>query len=135
VRRRAAPALPIVLLVERSDSLRDLLGTLLAEEGYHVLGAATRQAVFEQLRGAPRIDLVIADCGMPGMPAWDIVQEATWRHPGVACVRLVESRADALPVYGLDAATEAVLQRPISLAHLLAAMQRLLAGRAGRGLA
>jgi CheY-like chemotaxis protein len=48
-RRRRPPDLPTILLAEKNDSLRQLLGRLLAEEGYRVLGAGTRQAVLEQL--------------------------------------------------------------------------------------
>jgi DNA-binding response OmpR family regulator len=126
-RRARAPDLPTILLAEKSDSLRHLLGKLLAEEGYRVLGAGTRRAVLEQLRNAPRIDLVIADGGIRGMPVWDVVQETTWLRPGVPFVRLIEERTDALPAYGVGPSSEALLQKPVTIIALLAAIERLLA--------
>jgi len=125
-RRARSPDLPTILFAEQSASLRELLAKLLAEEGYRVLGAATRAEVLEHLRAAPRIDLVIADVGLRGMPGWDVVQETAWRRPGVPCVRLIESRADALPVYGVDPAGQAVLQRPVTIVDLLVAIDSLL---------
>jgi DNA-binding response OmpR family regulator len=126
--RARAPDLTTILLAERHDSLRDVLTRLLAEEGFWVLAADTRHSFLRQLRDAPRIDLVIADRGLRGMPAWDIVQESVWRRPGVRCVRLVESRADALPIYGLDASAESVLQTPVTIVQLLVAIDGLLRG-------
>ena len=125
-RRDRPPDLPTILLAEGNDSLRRLLGRLLAEQGYRVLGAGTRQAVVEQLRVAPRIDLVIADRGIRGLPVWDIVHEANERHPGVPCIRLIEERTDALPVYGVEPGTEALLQRPVTIVALLVAIEGLL---------
>lgn len=124
--RARTPDLPTILLAERHDSLRDVLTRLLAEEGFRVLAADTRHAFLAQIRDASRIDLVIADRGLRGMPAWDIVQEAVWRRPGVRCVRLVEGRADALPIYGLDASAECILQTPVTIIQLLVAIESLL---------
>jgi hypothetical protein len=62
------------------------------------------------------------------MPAWDNVQEAASRRPGIRCVRLVESRADALPIYGIDASAEAILQTPVTIIQLLVAIDGLLRG-------
>jgi len=125
-RRRRPPDLPTILLAEANDSLRLLLGKLLAEQGYRVLAAGTRQEVLEQLRVAPRIDLVIADWGIRGMPVWDIVQETTWRRPGMPFIRLIEERTDALPVYGVDPTAEVLLQRPVTIIALLVAIEDLL---------
>jgi hypothetical protein len=41
-------------------------------------------------------------------------------------VRLIDSRADALPVYGVDPAGEAMLQRPVTIVDLLTAIEGLL---------
>lgn len=124
--RARAPDLPTILLAERHDSLSEVLTRLLAEEGFYVLAADTRHRFLMQLRDATRIDIVIADRGLRGMPAWDIVQEATWRRPGVRCVRLVESRAEALPIYGIDPSAERILQTPVTIVQLLMAIEALL---------
>ena len=125
-RRARPPDRPTILLAEQNSSLRELLSRLLAEEGYRVVGAATRAEVLDRLRTVGRLDLVIADVGLRGMPSWDVVQETAWRRPGVPCVRLIESRADALPVYGVDPAGEAMLQRPVTIVDLLIAIEGLL---------
>ena len=42
-------------------------------------------------------------------------------------IRLIEERTDALPVYGVEPGTEALLQRPVTIIALLAAIEDLLA--------
>ena len=128
MRTEAGPKdLPTVLLAEKDESPRRLFGVLLAEEGYRVIGVGTRAEVLELLRTTPRLDLVIADRGLPGMPAWDIVQETAWCRPGVPCVRLVESPSDAQPAHGANSPVEAMLQRPVTIVDLLVTMESLLA--------
>jgi DNA-binding response OmpR family regulator len=131
--RGVLPILPTVLLAERDASVCRLLGELLGEAGYCVLKAGTRQEVFEHLRSARRIDIVVADTGLRGMPGWDIAQETHWRRPGVPVVRLIESAADALPVYGMDLSSTVLLQKPFTILELRAVMDRLLSHAVEQG--
>ncbi len=134
MKTRAAPAtLPTILLVEKDPSICRLLGELLGEARYCVLKAGTRQEVFDHLRSPQWIDVVVADTGVRGMPGWDIAQETHWRRPGVPVVRLIESAADALPVYGMDQSSTVLLQKPFTIVELLTVMDRLLSEVPERG--
>jgi DNA-binding response OmpR family regulator len=111
-------ALPTVLLVERNASLRRLLDELLTEAGYRVLEAGSRPAVIGYLREAVRLDVVVTDTGL-ALPGWEVVQEASGLRPGVPVVRLIESAADALPIYGEDPSTMILIQKPFAITELL----------------
>jgi DNA-binding response OmpR family regulator len=115
---------PVVLLVERHDSLRRLLYELLTEAGYRVLQAGSRPALLGQLREATRVDVVVTDTGLR-LPGWEVVQEASGAWPGVPVVRLVGSAADAVPVYGEDPATMTLVTKPFVITDLLEVLDRL----------
>ena len=114
-----------VLLVERNDSLRRLLRELLTEAGYTVLEAGSRPAVIGHLREALRLDVIVTDTGL-ALPGWEVVQEASRLRPGVPVVRLIESVADACPVYGEDASTMLLVQKPFAITELLDVLDDLL---------
>ena len=114
-----------VLLVERNDSLRRLLHELLTEAGYTVLVAGSRPAVIGHLREALRLDVIVTDTGL-ALPGWEVVQEASRLRPGVPVVRLIESVADACPVYGEDLSTMLLVQKPFAITELLDVLDDLL---------
>ena len=55
-----------VLVVDDEESIRHMLSTVLAREGYHVRSAASAALALEELAKAPGTDLVITDVRMPG---------------------------------------------------------------------
>ena len=122
---------PVVLLVERHNSLRQLLDELLTEAGYRVLEAGSRPALLGQLREATRVDVIVTDTGLR-LPGWEVVQEATGAWPGVPVVRLVGSAADAVPVYGEDPSTMTLVTKPFVITELLEVLDRLVPTRQPR---
>jgi len=122
---------PVVLLVERHNSLRHLLDELLTEAGYRVLEAGSRPALLGQLREATRVDVIVTDTGLR-LPGWEVVQEATGAWPGVPVVRLVGSAADAVPVYGEDPSTMTLVTKPFVITELLEVLDRLVPTRQPR---
>ncbi len=63
-----------VLLVEDDENFRALLETVLADEGYRVLTAATARLGLEILQREP-VALVISDMKMPGMSGMELFEE------------------------------------------------------------
>lgn len=61
-------SLPLVLVVEDDDTIRDLLILLLVEEqSYHVLSASSGERALQMLASSPRPDLLLLDYMLPGM--------------------------------------------------------------------
>jgi hypothetical protein len=112
---QAAVDAPVVLLVEKHDSLRQLLDELLTEAGYRVLEAGSRRALQGQLREATRVDVIVTDTGLR-LPGWEVVQEATGAWPGV-------------PVYGEDPSTMTLVTKPFVITELLDVLDRLVPTR------
>jgi CheY-like chemotaxis protein len=115
---------PVVLLVERNDSLRRLLDELLTEAGYRVLEVGSRPALLGQLREATRVDVIVTDTGLR-LPGWEVVQEVTAVWPRVPVVRLIGSAADAAPIYGEDPSTMTLVGKPFVITELLDVLDRL----------
>jgi len=120
-----------ILLAEENAPLREVLSGLLAEAGHRVIAVGGAQALIEQLRAPIRIDVLITDTrirGLPGwqcMPAWEVIQEATWRRPGIPVLQLIDSRADAMPRCSGGAGPVRLLQKPFSVTALLEAITAL----------
>ncbi len=121
-----APAAPLVLVVDDSDDMRQLLREVLASQGYEVLTAGSSgRALTLMTRRVP--DLVITDLMMPGMSGFSL-RSLMLRRPQLAGVPVIVLSAYwARPGETLDAV--AVLTKPINLDRLLEAVERGLAGR------
>ncbi|MBI2930695.1 MAG: response regulator [Planctomycetes bacterium] len=118
---RGAKRQAAVLLVEDDDDIREILGTVLREEGYRVLEAGNGREALGFLRGGERIGLILLDLLMPVMNGWEL---------------LAEQQADeglrGIPVVTMTAGGEAAraspqtecLMKPISLDRVLDAVRR-----------
>lgn len=56
----------VLLVVEDSDTLRDVLEVALAISGYRVVCAGSAEEAVEIARGTPGLDLAIVDVTLPG---------------------------------------------------------------------
>jgi|SRR5882724_270672 len=126
-----------ILLAEENAALREVLTRLLGEAGHRVLAVGAAEAFIEQLRSPIRIDLLITDTrirGKPGwqvMPAWEVMQEATSRRPGIPVLQFIGSRADVVPKCWGGAGPVRLLQKPFSVTALLEAITALVPKRGG----
>jgi DNA-binding response OmpR family regulator len=125
--RDASTPIPTILLAEGNQSLRRWLGVLLSEAGYRVIQAGTGPDVLRLLRGRTPIDLLITNSRVGKVPGWEIAQYTSQLRPGVRMVRLIESRADGVPIYGADPDTFVLLQKPFTITELVDAVRTLLA--------
>jgi DNA-binding response OmpR family regulator len=125
--RDASTPIPTILLAEENQSLRRWLGVLLSEAGYRVIRAGTGPDVLRLLRGRTPIDLLITNSRVGKVPGWEIAQYTSKLRPSVRMVRLIESQADAVPIYGADPATIVLLQKPFTITELVDVVRTLLA--------
>jgi len=71
------PTLPLgaILLVEDEDAVREVIETVLREEGYEVLSARHGSEALEVLRRGFRPCIIILDLMMPVMDGWQFRSE------------------------------------------------------------
>jgi len=123
--RRGSDQRRTILVASPSPSLRHILAELLDDAGNRVLAIDAAPALIAHLRDSSRIDLVITDTrigGMPGwhvMAAWEVVQEVKARRPGTLILQLIDSRADAVANLGSPENPVTVLQKPVLVTELL----------------
>ena len=114
----------LVLVVEDDPVTREILGTLLRQEGYAVEEAADRREALARLRGGPRPAGIVLDLMMPRMDGRAFRAEQR-RDRDLAGIPVVvcsgEPYADQ-EAEGLGAS--AWVQKPIDFAALLQALWR-----------
>ncbi|NID05607.1 response regulator [Luteibacter jiangsuensis] len=69
-----------ILLVEDTDSLRQLVAEVLTEAGYVCTATGDTHQALRMLRGDDPVDLLLTDIGMPGMDGRELAEAArAWR--------------------------------------------------------
>lgn len=108
-----------VLVVEDDDAIRDLICTLLRDEGYHVDEAAGGDEALAYVRRGGRPALMLLDLVMVDTDGWQVIAELA-ASPELA----------AIPVVAMSAVSETwraevrprvsdVLEKPLDLKRLL----------------
>jgi len=110
-------------LAEDDPTIAEPLARALSREGYDVQVQGTGQGAID---GAPGVDLVLLDLGLPDMDGLDVAR--TIRSQGVTTpVLVLTARADEVDlVVGLDAGADDYVTKPFRLAELLARVRALL---------
>jgi PAS domain S-box-containing protein len=123
-----------VLLVEDADDVRALLRAVLERAGYAVLDAKGGQGALLLFSHHPvPIDLLLTDVVMPGISGVELAEQLGRAHAGLRVVLMSGYMDDALERHGVTLATTPVLQKPFSLAELLAAVRTALDHAPGGG--
>jgi len=117
----AAP--PTILLVDDDPAVRQMVGRVLREEGYRVLGAANGAQALD-LAESHRIKLALLDLSMPGQGGWDVFERLTTRDPLLAVI-IITARPQQL-FTSLAAGVGALLEKPLDFPTLLATVKDLL---------
>jgi len=117
-----------ILVVDDQPEVRDILKTLLEQEGYDVVQASDGKDALRQHSETPA-DLVIADLVMPGMNGLDMISEFRDRHAGVKIIAMsgahqymVDKNLESSRINGADRA----FKKPFDLDQLLSAISDLL---------
>ncbi len=97
-----------ILIVEDADDLRAIMGELLEEEGYEVIGAENGREALDRLASTePLPRLILLDLMMPQMDGYEFRAEQR-KHPRLSAIPVLlmtargelDARADELGVSG-----------------------------------
>lgn len=115
-----------ILVVEDEAAIRDMLRLALGIEGYTVFSAANGREAIEMLARVPRPDLILLDLMMPVMDGWEFVDalEANQALANIPIVVLTAFSKSAKPIKA-----QKILQKPVDLAYLYAAIGEVIGNR------
>ncbi len=104
-----------ILVAEDEDSVRALIGSVLAEAGYHVLAARDGREALERFREAGgTVGLLLTDVIMPGMNGRELADRLAKQAPGLRVLFISGYTDDAIGRHGvLDGSTH-FLPKPFS---------------------
>ena len=127
---RAEEAGDVVLLVEDEDGLRQMVAEWLRDGGYRVLEAPDGAAALRLLHGGSRVDVLVANVGLPGgLDGRQVADTARGRRPGLP-VLFMTGYAEA----GAAGPGAEAISKPFSLDVLAERIGAALeAARRGRG--
>jgi two-component system, cell cycle sensor histidine kinase and response regulator CckA len=74
---------PVVLLVEDDDQVRAFVKTLLMNEGYKVVEAATGEEGLRMAEKTGHVDLLLADMLLPELSGSDLAEQLLAQRPGL----------------------------------------------------
>jgi signal transduction histidine kinase/CheY-like chemotaxis protein len=116
-----------VLLVEDDESVRDFVGFVLRQQGYHVLEAEDGPHALETAEAHPGpIDLLISDLVMPHMGGFEVAQALVRSRPALRVLHMSGYSGDAVTGGG------AFLPKPFSREALLESVTQILPTRGRR---
>jgi CheY-like chemotaxis protein len=119
---------PMVLMVVDDDlNASEMERAILEPAGYEVLRASSGRDVISRLEAGTAIDLLIADLNMPGMDGAEMVRRIRRTRPRLKVLYVtgfIDSLKDVRPL----GATEAFLEKPITVDRLREAVSMLLYG-------
>jgi CheY-like chemotaxis protein len=111
-----------ILIVDDDTDVREVLGELLADEGYETRMCPNGRAALDMLRGGARPRLILLDLMMPVMDGWQFraeqLRDAALRN--IPVVVMTASRG----VNREDLGDAEVLQKPVGLGDILEAVAR-----------
>jgi two-component system cell cycle sensor histidine kinase/response regulator CckA len=118
-----------VLLVEDSDALRKLAGSLLEQNGYYVLSAASGAEALELAQRRPgRIHLLLTDVIMPGMNGKVLADHLVPLRAGLKVLFMSGYTRSAIADHGALESGTHLLQKPFSEEALLEKVREVLDG-------
>jgi len=115
---------PAVLLVEDEPTLSHVLARILTEEGFDVTQCDSGLDALDFVRGSEsRIDLVISDVGLPGLRGDRLAAELLKVRPTMPILLMTGYSEVVAPGNKEALGVAGVLQKPITIEVLLAAVR------------
>lgn len=116
-----------ILIVEDKPNSRELLRTVLEQQGYAVLEAGDGEQAIKIIREKP-LDLVLMDLQIPARNGYDVLKEIR-SDPKMAGLPVVAVTANAMPEDQekvMAAGFTGYISKPVALARLREEVNRLL---------
>ena len=120
-----------ILVIDDSESVRQLLAFSLKENGYDVVEADNGKTALSKLSGA-KINLIICDVNMPEMDGIAFVKalkndEAYAAHKFTPVIMLTTESGEDKKAEGKEAGVKAWMVKPFTPDRLISAVQKLMA--------
>src|SRR5262249_30777318 len=120
-----------VLVIEDEDILRLAVSKMLRRRGFFVIEAGDGRAGLDLLRCNEKIDVVLLDLTMPGVPGREVLEELQRVRPGVKVI--------VTTAYSQDSAVTALkgqqpwlyIRKPYRISELVQSLQNALSAQAG----
>lgn len=121
-----------ILVVDDDDALAEMIGLVLAQEGFNAVFCENGARAFETfMRSTP--DLVLLDLMLPGMNGIEVCQQIR-RSSNVPIIMLTAKSDTEDVVKGLEAGADDYIAKPFKHAELLARIRTRLRPRESRQL-
>lgn len=118
---------PRVLVVEDSETIREMVSEALTDVGYHTVGRSDGNGLEEALDGL-RPDLVVLDVMLPGRDGFDLIDVIRdWGDVGIVLITARDGLDDRLR--GLDGGADDYVIKPFELAELVSRVGAVLRRR------
>lgn len=115
---------PAVLLVEDEPTLSQVLARILTEDGFDVTVRGNGLDALELIVcGERRIDVVVSDVGLPGLRGDKLAAELRRVRPALPIVLMTGYSEVVAPGNEAALGVVAVLQKPVTIEDLLAAVR------------
>lgn len=114
-----------ILVVDDDLEIRRLLARYLAEQGFRVSLAGSRQD-FEERMAVDAIDLVVLDVMLPDGSGLDICRSLSTRSPHVSVILVTALKEEVDRIIGLELGADDYLGKPFSPRELVARMRAVL---------
>ena len=119
-----------LLLADDDPLVRYAFALLLRSNGYHVFEAPSNDAALALVKENP--DAIITDVNMPGMTAFELLEELRKTNPDIAIIALsggaMHQRPGLAESFAETGAANRVLLKPVANSELLAEVEAVLAG-------
>ena len=116
---------PLIVVVDDDDALRNSLDDLLESVGYRVQGFASAEA-FLQAQHAPETACLLLDVHLPGMDGLELQRQLVAAHRCIPIIFITAYADDDMRTRALAAGAVAVLSKPCREEDLLNAIEAAL---------
>ena len=114
-----------ILVVDDSQSIREVLAALLSLEGHLCESAANVREAMEKVTQA-HFDIVITDVPMPEMDGITLTGELTRHFSDLPVMIMTGQPDDSLVESARSAGAREILRKPFSISELVARLHRML---------
>jgi len=116
---------PLIVVVDDDDALRNSLDDLLQSVGFRVQGFASAEA-FLQAQHAPKTACLLLDMRLPGMNGLELQRQLGVTHRCIPIIFITAYADDDMRARALAAGAVAVLSKPCREEDLLNAIEAAL---------
>ncbi len=117
----------VILLVEDHEEVAEVADEALTASGYQVLWRSDGPAALQVLASDTPIDLLFTDLGLPGLSGEELSERAEALRPGLPVLFTSGHGEGRRGVPGSEAGGTAFLQKPYTLAELIARVEQAIA--------